>query len=157
VGTLNNLHDQGILVLRFGKLRGRDLLTGWIHHLLAKRFFPGTVTRLVALDTIISFDGQNQGPELMRLLELFAENCCRPLPLFLEPALAYARQAVNPKSRTTPMDKALGVYRVSMEKGYQPEWTLLYGDQPAEEVLDAEFLDLCREIFCVLLGGAGAT
>ncbi len=156
VGTLNNLHDQGILLLRFGKLRGRDLLTGWIHHLLAKQFFPETVTRLVALDTIIEFDGQSEGPELIRLLELFAENCCRPLPLFLDPALAYARQAANPKSRSTPMDKALGVYRLSMEKGYQPEWTLLYGDQPAEEVLDSEFLDLCREIFCVLLGGADA-
>jgi len=115
------------------------------------------VTHLVALDTIISFDGQSEGPELLRLLDLFAENCCRPLPLFLDPALAYARQAANPKSRATPMNKALAVYRVSMEKGYQPEWALLYGDQPAEEVLDTEFLDLCREIFCVLLGGADAT
>lgn len=157
VGTLNNLHEQGILLLRFGKLRGRDLLAGWIHHLLAKRFFPETVTYLVALDTITSFDEKSQGPELMRLLELFAEGRCRPLPLFLEPALAYARQEVNPKSRSAPIDKALAVYRVSMEKGYQPEWTLLYGDKPAEEVLDAEFLVLCREIFCVLLGGADAS
>ncbi len=53
VGTLNNLHEQGILLLRFGKLRGRDLLTGWIHHLLLQRLRPGAVTRIVALDTII--------------------------------------------------------------------------------------------------------
>jgi exodeoxyribonuclease V gamma subunit len=148
VGTLNNIHENGIFLLRFGKLRGRDLLTGWIHHLLAQRFRPGAVTRIVALDTTIGFDGQSEGPDLLRLLTLFAEACRRPLPLFLEPGLVYARQAVNPKSRTAPIDKARAAYRASMDKGYEPEWALLYGSRSAEEVLDAEFEELCLEILC---------
>ena len=156
VGTLSNVHEQGILLLRFGKLRGRDLLTGWIHHLLAQELLPGAVTRIVALDTIIGFDGQGEGPDLLRLLDLFAEGCRRPLPLFLEPGLVYAKQEANRKSRTAPIDKAMAAYRASMDKGYEPEWALLYGNRPAEEVLDAEFEDLCLEILCPLWRNADA-
>ncbi|MBU1567206.1 MAG: exodeoxyribonuclease V subunit gamma [Proteobacteria bacterium] len=156
VGTLSNVYEQGILLLRFGKLRGRDLLIGWIHHLLAQRLLPGTITRLVSLDTIIGFDEQSEGPDLERLLTLFAEGCRRPLPLFLEPGLVYAMQEANPKSRTAPIDKAMAAYRASMDKGYEPEWALLYGNSSAEEVLGAEFEDLCREIFCSLWGSANA-
>jgi len=150
VGTLSNIHEQGILLLRFGKLRGRDLLTGWIHHLLAQRLRPGAVTRIVALDTTIGFDTQSEGPDLLRLLALFVEGCCRPLPLFLEPGLVYARQEANPKSRTAPIDKAMAAYRASMDKGYELEWALLYSNRAAEEVLDAEFEELCLEILCPL-------
>lgn len=156
VGTLSNVHEQGILLLRFGKLRGRDLLTGWIQHLLAQRLRPGAVTRIVALDTTIGFDGQSEGPDLLRLVALFAEGCRRPLPLFLEPGLVYARQEANQKSRTAPIDKAMAAYRASMDKGYEPEWALLYGDSAAEEVLDAEFEDLCLEILCPLWRSADA-
>jgi len=42
-----------------------------------------------------------------------------------------------------------------MEKGYEPEWALLYGDRPAEEVLDEEFLDLCLEIICSIWRNTG--
>ncbi len=154
VGALGNLHEQGILLLRFGKVRGRDLLAGWIHHLVARQHQPKAVTRIVAQDHIIGFDGQSEGPELKRLIALFAEGYCRPLPLFLEPSFAYARQEANPKARSTPIEKALAVYRTRMEKGYEPEWALLYGSRAAEEVLDAEFLDLCREILCVLWSAA---
>ncbi len=156
VGTLNNLHEKGILLLRFGKLRGRDLLTGWIHHLLVQWFRPGAVTRIVALDTNIGFDGRSEGPDLVRMLALFAEACRRPLPIFLEPGLVYAKQAVNPKSRTAPIDKARAAYRASMDKGYEPEWALLYGESTAEEVLHAEFEELCLEILCPLWRSADA-
>ncbi len=155
VGTLTNVHEQGILLLRFGKLRGRDLLSGWIHHQVAQQLRPGAVTRIVALDKTIGFEAESEGPDLLRLLALFAEGCSRPLPLFLEPALAYAMQEANPKSRATPIDRALAVYRTRMEKGYEPEWALLYGDRPAEEVLDEEFLDLCLEIICSIWRNTG--
>ncbi|MFH0784592.1 MAG: exodeoxyribonuclease V subunit gamma [Pseudomonadota bacterium] len=154
IGTLGNLHEQGILFLRFGKLRGRDLLAGWIHHLVARQHQSDIVTRIVALDSTIGFDRQSEGPELERLIALFIENCCRPVPLFLEPAFAYALQEANPKSRSAPLEKALAVYRTRMEKGYESEWALLYGNTVAEEVLDTEFLDLCRDVFCLLWSSA---
>jgi len=152
---LTNVYEQGILLLRFGKLRGRDLLSAWIHHRVVQQLRPGAVTRIVAMDKTIGFEAESEGPDLLRLLALFAEGCSRPLPLFLEPALAYAMQEANPKSRAAPIDRALAVYRTRMENGYEPEWALLYGDSPAEEVLDEEFLDLCLEIICSIWRSTG--
>jgi len=151
VGSLNNLYAKGILLLRFGKLRGRDLLTGWIYHRLIQQVMPGAVTAIVALDDTLCFHAGSEGPELPRILDLFIEGCCRPLPFFLEPAFAYARQDASPKARTAPFEKALASYRQRMEKGYEPEWQLLYGDAPADKVLDGEFIDYCRQFFCTFL------
>ncbi len=153
MGTLDNIHEKGVLLLRFGKLRGRDLLTGWMYHLLAKRLLPEKITRIVALDVAICFNEQSEGPTLSRMLALYLDASSRPLPLLLEPALAYARQDASSKAKTSPMAKALASYRAGMEKGYEPEWALLYGDKAAEEVLGEEFVDLCQEIFCSLWSG----
>lgn len=154
VGTLTDLHDRGMLLLRFGTLRGRDLLCGWVQHLVAQFLQPRALTRIVAADQTIRFTGSGGGPGLERILELFAEGSRRPLPLFLEPGLEYVRQEGNSRARSTPMAKALGVYHARMENGYEPEWTLLYGTRKAEEVLDAEFLDLCREILFAVWSNA---
>lgn len=148
VGSLTGLHEQGLLLLRFGNLRGRDVLAGWIHHLVISLLQPGTVTRIVAGDTIVVFTGVEGGPGLDRLLALFAEGCRRPLPLFIEPALAYARQDANGRAKTSPEEKAGLVYRGRLENGYEPEWRLLYGNATPAEVLDEEFFQFCRELMC---------
>ncbi len=146
VGNLTNLHDHGILLLRTGKLRGRDLLIGWLHHLVAGRLLPAAVTHLVAADQTIGFAAMSKGPALERLIALFGEGCRRPLPLLIEPAWVYARQQASPKARSAPLDKALAAYRTAMDNGYEPEWALLYGNSRAEAVLDAEFVELAEEI-----------
>lgn len=148
-GSLGDLHENGVLLIRYGNLRGRDLLAGWIHHLVAGQLLPAPVTRIVAKDTTIALSDRTGGPGLERLLPLFAEGWCRPVPLLVEPAFAYARQeAANKKARTPAIDKAMETYRRSMEKGYEPEWQLLYGNTPAEEVCGEEFRQLCHEIMC---------
>ena len=115
------------------------------------------MTRIVSLDHAIGFTDRDKGPDLLRVLTLFAESGRRPLPLFLEPALAYAQQEANPKARSSPLDKAIAVYKTKMDNGYEPEWQLLYGDSPAEEVLDSEFVALCQEIICPLWRSIGAS
>ncbi|KJR99363.1 MAG: hypothetical protein VR65_16430 [Desulfobulbaceae bacterium BRH_c16a] len=154
IGTLTGLHENGILLIRSGNLRGRDLLTGWICHLVATHLLPANATRLVAKDAAIAFSGLCDGPGLAYLLALFTDGCRRPLPLFIEPAFAFARQDANGKARTPAIDKAVQVYRTRMEKGYEPEWQLLYGNTAAEELLGDEFLQLSREIFCSIWGAA---
>ena len=148
VGSLTGLHEQGLLLLRFGNLRGRDVLAGWIHHLVVSLLQPGTVTRIVAGDTFVVFASMEGGPGLDRLLAIFAEGCRRPLPLFIEPALAYARQEANGRAKTSPEEKSGLVYRGRLENGYEPEWRLLYGNATPAEVLDEEFFQLCRELMC---------
>ncbi len=156
VGTLTGLHERGLLLARFGPLRGRELLAAWISHLVADKLLPGTITRIVAADTALAFTGGDGGPSLARLLERFAEGCRRPLPLFVEPAFAFARQESSGRGRTEPLEKALKTYRSRLEDGYEPEWRLLYGEAPPAEVLDEEFFELCREILCSIWRGADA-
>jgi exodeoxyribonuclease V gamma subunit len=146
VGNLANLHDHGILLLRTTKLRGRDLLSGWLHQLVAGRLMPPAATYLVTADQTLRFAATSEGPSLERLFTLFAEGCRRPLPLLVEPAWVYARQQASPKARTAPLVKAQAVYLEAIDKGYQPEWTLLYGDSLAQAVLDGEFVELAEEL-----------
>lgn len=148
IGNLTDLHEHGVLLIRYGSLRGRDLLAGWILHLVAGQLRLPAETRIVAKDSTIAFSGHRGGPGLEQLLALFAEGCRRPLSLFVEPALAYARQDASDRGRTPAIDKAMQVYRTRMENGYEPEWRLLYGDTPAEELCGEEFQQLCREIVC---------
>ncbi len=156
VGNLANLHDHGTLLLHTGKLRGRDLLSGWLHQLVADRLLPPAVTYLVTADQTIRLAATSEGPSLERLFTLFAEGCRRPLPLLVEPAWAYASQQANPRARTAPLFKAQAVYREAIDKGYQPEWALLYRDSRAEAVLDDEFVELAEELLCPIWRSADA-
>jgi len=150
VGSITGLHEQGLLLLRFGNLRGRDLLSAWICHLVISLLQPSTVTRIVAGDSTVVFAGVDDGPGLERLLDLYAEGCRRPLPLFIESAFVYARQEANGRAKSPPEEKAMQVYRTRMENGYEPEWQLLYGNAAAAEVLGEEFLQLSRELLSVI-------
>lgn len=150
VGALQGLHEHGFMLPRFGSLRGRDLLAGWISHLVANLLLPGTVTRVVALDKVVIFSRTDADPGLERLLELFAEGCRRPLPLLVEPGFACARQENNGRARTTPEEKARQLYRSRLEDGYEPEWRLIYGEARPEEVLGEESFALCREVLCAV-------
>lgn len=151
-GTLSNLYDNGIMLVRFGKLRGRDLLSGWILHQVLSRIRPSVKTRIVAMDTIVGF-GTDAGfgtlPDLEALLTHFDEGCCAPSQFFVEPAFAYAEQLANTRARTSPLDKALQTLQDRLEKGYEPEWKLLLGYSGADvqdAIVISEFERFCNEI-----------
>ena len=148
VGTLADLHENGGLLVRFGDLRGRDILTGWIHHLVTKQLRPVATTWVVGKDAIITFGRKEGGPDLEKLLTLFAEGSRRPLPLFIEPGFAYARQLASEKARTPALDKAIQVYCTRMEQGYEPEWQLLYANTEPDELFGEEFVQLCLATIC---------
>lgn len=149
LGKLTGLYENGVLVVRFGRLRGQDLLSGWIHHLVADRLFPGKKTFLVTTegcyqfaDTVIS----GNGPSLELLLEYFREGCRRVWPLYVEPAFAYAGQQASRRARKPPIVKAAENLQYSLENGYQPEWMLLLsgGEKPIEP--GSEFEELAQNI-----------
>ena len=150
-GSLPPRHQGGGLILRFGALRGRDLLGAWLWHVAAKHNHPGLVTYLVTPFETVIFADASSGPSLERLVEVYREGCCRPVPLLLEPALAYARQSESTSGRSTPLAKAVKVFNDRLEKGYEAEWAMLYGEVAAEEILDQEFEELTREFVCPLL------
>ncbi len=147
-GQLSNLHENGILLARYAALKGKDLLTGWLHHLLLG-LFPGRrrCTAVIAKDGVKRFvEGEGQGPDLARLLDLFVEGCRRPSPLIVEPALGYVRQLHASRAGIPPLVKAESCLRDRIDKGYDPEWALLFRNREPQDILDARFEGLCREI-----------
>jgi exodeoxyribonuclease V gamma subunit len=87
-GTLSNLYENGAMLLRFGKLRGRDLLGGWIHHLVLRSLRPSAQTRIVAVNGSIAFNGPAAGPELSALLAHFHAGCRAPSAFLSNPHLS---------------------------------------------------------------------
>ena len=159
VGSLNNLFVKGVLLMRYGKLRGRDLLSGWLHHLLLNCLKPLAETRIVAEDTIVCFSGIVAGaeqPSLARLLDCFGEGCRAPSPLYVEPALIYVRQQAGAKVSVPPLTKARQAYTETIEKGYEPEWQLIAGSQELAIILGAEFEQTCQEIMGSIWSAANA-
>jgi exodeoxyribonuclease V gamma subunit len=147
-GRLANLHENGVMLLRFGPLRGRDLLAGWIHHLVLSRLMPSAKTRIVALDRIVGFGDGADGPGLETLLGHFDRGSRAPSPFFVEPAFIYAGQQAGGRSRIPPVDKARQELTRRLEHGYEPEWQLLLGGGGDETLPVVEFERLCREIMC---------
>ncbi len=134
VGTLNNLYTKGVMLVRYGKLRGRDLLSGWLHHLVLNRLLPSLETRIVAEDTIVCFNGTvcSEGqPSLDYLLDCFIKGCHAPSLLYVEPAFGYAKQQASARAYVPPIVKARQLYTDRLGKGYEPEWQLLSGGQGA--------------------------
>ncbi len=150
-GTLSNIYENGILVVRFGPLRGQDVIAGWLHHLIINTQNPGTPTYLVAMDHSLKFPELTQlddGVSLGSLLGYFQQGCGRPLPFFVEPAFAYARQMASRRAKVPPLEKALSVLNNSIEKGYQSEWELLLRGEEENSPMVAEFEQLALSIMC---------
>lgn len=150
-GPLGNLYNNGALLFRYGKMRGRDLLSAWIHHrLLCLVNLPRT-TRLVTLDGVVGFSGTAGMPDLETLIKHYFRGCQSPSSLFVEPALIYARQSMSVRTRVPPIEKALQFMQIALENGYEKEWELLYGATLSEDTLGPDFQQLCEELMCPIL------
>ncbi|MFW2365976.1 MAG: exodeoxyribonuclease V subunit gamma [Desulforhopalus sp.] len=150
-GKLSNLYENGVLLLRYGKLRGRDLLAGWIHQLAAYQILGNVSTRILTPDRVVRFVDVSDGPSLERLVELFVAGSRQPLQLYVEPGYEYAIQATRQHARLSPLEKALQTFTFFLEKGYEPEWELLLGEGRVENIFGSEFERLCQEILIPIL------
>ncbi|MDR3628730.1 MAG: exodeoxyribonuclease V subunit gamma [Desulfocapsaceae bacterium] len=153
VGSLSNIYEGGILLARYADLKAKDLLAGWLHHLLLEQAQgQACSTRVLGRDGLIGFSGRAavQGPSLDRMVELFVQGSGRPSPLLVEPGLRYVRQAQAARATTPPLAKACAYLREQLDSGYEPEWALLYGNMEAEDILGGDFRELCLEIISPL-------
>ncbi len=161
-GLLPGTFERGGLLLQFGTLRGSDLL-----HcaLLARLRLAAGLTGgsfLLAADADLCFAGDDNGPRLADLLNLWRKGCRRPLTALVEPAFAWAKaiatagangDTAGTRAREKAQAKAAAVLKRAVDSGFEAELTLLLGDHRYERLLDDEFyrfgeeimLPLCRE------------
>lgn len=151
-GHLDNVYDNGILLVRYGGLRGRDLLAAWLHHLVLCHCAPEKKRRtcLVTTDRVLTFAATEGGPELSMFLDLFLAGQSAPSELYIEPAFVYAKQ-MGGRTKVPPRDKATAKLREQLEKGYEPELQLLLQNREPESLLGDRFEELARDIMCTLL------
>lgn len=144
VGKLGNQYENGMLLSRYANIRAKDLLRGWLHHLLGERLGVSMLrTRLVMKDQeVFLTDDMDFKPSLEDLLELYHHGRQSPCPLLLEPALAYCRQTLKTRAKRTPLEEARKVYTDTLAKGYEPSWQLLYQNLAAENVIDKSFMEM---------------
>lgn len=150
-GHLDNIYENGMMILRYGALRGRDLLSAWLHHLVANSCFEEQMkTCLVTKEEVFTFSVVEDGPSLSSLLDLYHAGQSCPSQLYVEPALVYARQ-MRGRGKISPLDKARAKLSEQIEKGYEPELQLLLQNQDQDSFLGETFEQLATDIMCSLL------
>ncbi len=148
-GVLSNIYEKGILLARYADLKGKDVLTGWIQHLLLGALpGPSHSTVVLAKDRSIRFTGgSDAGPDLESLITVFAQGSRQPSPLFVEPAFAYVQQLHASRSVDEAIVKARKLLSKTLENGFEPESALLFRNTRADLLLDDRFEALCRDFF----------
>ncbi|BHH82796.1 RecBCD enzyme subunit RecC [Desulforhopalus sp. 52FAK] len=151
-GPLDNVFENGILIARYGALRGRDLLLAWLHHLILQEQKGDTEsnTCLVTTEKAYRFSKDSTGPDLITMLDIFRHGQTKPSELFIEPAFVYARQ-IGGWGTIDPLDKAKKALRDSLAKGYEPEWQLLLDGQSEDELLGESFEDIVVKVMVPLM------
>jgi exodeoxyribonuclease V gamma subunit len=162
IGQLADLHENGILLARYAECKGKDLLRAWIHHLLATANVHGSrgirpspavttdttpvITHLLTKDLDLSFPPcADPLSRLGELMAIYRQGYSSPSHLLVEPAWTFIRQENNPRAQTPPLQAATTALANSMEQGYAPELTLLYGDCDPGTLLGPEFQRLCKD------------
>ena len=111
-GQLQGLSTKGLFFYRMAKTKGSDLLNAWLHHLILNCVKPVGVllqTELITEDNHYQFKPLSDAEShLQQLLNLYWQGLHEPLPLFNNTSFAYAKAALNEKSRANP-DNAMWV------------------------------------------------
>lgn len=151
-GHLDNVYENGLMIVRYGALRGLDLLSAWLHHLVANYCCLGETTKtcLVTKERVLTFSSVEGGPSLSYLLDLFYAGQSTPSELYVEPALVYAKQ-MGGRGKISPIDKASTKLQDQLAKGYEPELQLLLQNQDLENILGDTFESLATDIMFTLL------
>ncbi len=149
-GSLDHLYEGGQLIYRYAPLTGRDLLLGWLLHLLGKAVLAEpAATRIIATDAYVAMGAQiGDEDDLHRLLDLYRNGCSSPSKLYVDPAFAYCLQVVSNrgKGKKEPLQKAVEDLQKKISKGYAPELDILFPEPDARTLLDDEFEQLSRDL-----------
>jgi len=145
-GTLANVYEHGVMLARYADLKGKDLLGGWLHHLVAQHLFGDISCVVVSSSSVISFSSEDTVPGLELMLDVFSAGCTSPSSFYVEPALIYCKQLASKRARIPPIVKSLDYLHKSLDNGYEPAWNLLLQGHGEGPILGAQFESQCLAI-----------
>ena len=125
IGKLDNIHANGSLFYRYAKLKGKNLIHAWLHHLLINQI-QEQPTFLLSEDQDLRLP-PSFAPQaiLIKLIELFIQGTTNPLLFFIEPAFGYIQQAWKishgNRANKPAIDVAIEKWQQSIDSGYELE------------------------------------
>nr|WP_087146064.1 exodeoxyribonuclease V subunit gamma [Crenothrix polyspora] len=149
VGTLGNCYENGSLFYRYAALKGKDLMSALLHHLMINQLHPQTTILLSADDDIVLLPEHCQDNYLGVLIDLYQQGLQRPDAFFVEAALAYVQQAS--KSSANANEQAFDKARAQLVKAINQPHELalkrLYGAvTEVDSLLGEAFEHACRAV-----------
>ncbi len=149
IGKLGNCYQNGGLLYRFAKLKGKDFINAWLHHLLINQLQPQTTHLLTAEDTFLFQPDDYQTAYLPMFIDIYQKGKEQPNAFFTEVAVAYSRQAAelkfNPKARKQPIDAARDCLMAQINT--DAEINKLYGNlADPEALLTDELIQHCENL-----------
>lgn len=126
IGKLSNLYERGSLLYRYARLKGKDFLRAWLHHLIINRVNPQSTCLLSKDDDLLFQCEPGRSDDLLDLIEIYLEGQRSPSGLFVESALAYVKQACNSRARKSAIEVAREKLIMDIAKSYEAEMSLLF-------------------------------
>ncbi len=144
-GKLTHVYQNNSLLYRFSKLKGKDFIQAWLHHLLINQLSPQD-TYLISEDKTLCFSKQNAGRDSLRsLINIFLEGQKQPAAFFTEPAFYYLQQSSKKRAQIQPLSFCIKQTIESIE--HDAALKLLYPDEEAlKTVLNQDFEELCTNL-----------
>ncbi|MCK9398056.1 MAG: exodeoxyribonuclease V subunit gamma [Methylobacter sp.] len=132
VGKLGNLYRHGSLIYRYAALKGKDFICALLHHLIINEVQPQPAF-LLSTDEDLSLLPEHCRPEqLCAWIEIYRQGRKQPDAFFVEPALAYIKQAhklqTSSRASKSALDAAIEQLSRAVEQPYEPELRRLYGN-----------------------------
>ncbi|TRW90260.1 exodeoxyribonuclease V subunit gamma [Candidatus Methylobacter oryzae] len=161
VGKLGNRYQYGSLFYRYADLKGRDFICALLHHLIINQaqstansetvvsdlaemakvnaaamrgaFADMQPTFLLSTDEDLSLLPEHcQAEHLAALIEIYRQGCKQPDAFFVDPALAYIKQAqkltTSSRASKSALDAAIEQLTRAAQQPYEPEFRRLYGN-----------------------------
>ncbi|MBL6986098.1 MAG: exodeoxyribonuclease V subunit gamma [Methylobacter sp.] len=151
VGKLANRYQHGSLFYRYADLKGKDFVCAWLHHLIINEA-QSQQTILLSADEDLSLLPEHCQPEqLAAWIEIYRLGRKQPDAFFVEPALAYVKQAYKLKTsnqaKKSALDAAIEQLSRAVEQPYEPELRRLYGNvADLEQILGESFERQCQSL-----------
>ena len=151
VGKLGNLYQYGSLFYRYANLKGKDFVCTLLHHCLINQLQQQPSFLLSADEDLALLPEHCQPGLLIALIEIYRLGQKQPNAFFVEPALAYIRQAhkqaISNRASKSALDAAIEQLSRATEQPYEPELRRLYGNAAdLGQVLGASFEQQCQSL-----------
>ncbi|HEY8158682.1 MAG TPA: exodeoxyribonuclease V subunit gamma [Methylobacter sp.] len=132
VGKLGNRYECGSLFYRYADLKGRDFICALLHHLIINQHQEHS-TFLLSTDEDLGWLPEHCQPEhLTGLIQIYQLGQRQPDAFFVDPALAYIKQAhkltVSNRASRSALDAAIEQLSRIAQQPYEPELRRLYGN-----------------------------